>query len=94
MGSLYPQCILLPVGCCEELSKAHRCTELGTSLEEEGTSCKDRGNSTERDTCIIGHNLSVDKVMILLDVVAIFVCLLAKGYRGVDPEKLVEKGTR
>lgn len=28
----------------------------------------------------------------LLDVVAIFVCLLAEGDRGINPEKLVEEG--
>lgn len=29
----------------------------------------------------------------LLDVVSIFVCLLAKRHRGVDPEELVEEST-
>lgn len=45
-------------------------------------------------TSIIHEHFYLIKVRVLLNVVSIFVRLLSKGNRGVDPEELMEEGTR
>lgn len=72
------------------LSRAHRYTELETSSASEGTSFK---SEEKQIKLLIALYMATFCTAYLLDVVSIFVRLLAERHGGVDPEELVEEGT-
>lgn len=96
VGSLYLQCTPLPAGHLAELSKARRYTQLGTSSEEEGTFFKSRLKENVIQVVhkyVFPKKLKIGQIMVLLDIVSIFVCLLSKCNRWVNPEELVKEST-